>query len=87
MSETEPFRLKQDALIIKEELHLSEVYNDNETGLYWRPVQRKIYAFKNKEKPGRKKRFYVLFCTSTAGTHGLNTTGNLNVKVQSTIFC
>ncbi|KAG7176917.1 Tigger transposable element-derived protein 7-like 5, partial [Homarus americanus] len=51
----EPFRERLNDLIKSEGLLISQVYNGDETGLYWRSLPRNTQAFKNEaSSPGRK---------------------------------
>ncbi|KAG7169737.1 Tigger transposable element-derived protein 7-like 16, partial [Homarus americanus] len=51
----EPFRERLNDLIKSEGLLISQVYNGDETGLYWRSLPRNNQAFKNESSsPGRK---------------------------------
>ncbi|KAG7161849.1 Tigger transposable element-derived protein 7-like 13 [Homarus americanus] len=51
----EPFRDRLNDLIKSEGLLISQVYNVDETGLYWRSLPRNTQAFKNEaSSPGRK---------------------------------
>ncbi|KAG7172964.1 Tigger transposable element-derived protein 7-like 33, partial [Homarus americanus] len=51
----EPFRDRLNDLIKSEGLLISQVYNVDETGLYWRSLPRNTQTFKNEaSSPGRK---------------------------------
>ncbi|KAG7172017.1 Tigger transposable element-derived protein 7-like 10 [Homarus americanus] len=51
----EPFRERLNDLIKSEGLLISQVYNVDETGLYWRSLPRNTRTFKNEaSSPGRK---------------------------------
>ena len=51
----EPFRLKFNTPIKKENLHLGWLYNVDETGLFWRSLLRNSQAFTTEDKiPGKK---------------------------------
>ena len=43
----EPFRLKLQELIREEDLHLNQIYNADETTLYWRSLPVNTQAFKD----------------------------------------
>lgn len=42
ISGIEPFRLKFNELVKKEELHLSQIYNADETALFWHSLLRNL---------------------------------------------
>ena len=71
----EPFRLKLQELIREEDLHLNQIYNADETALYWRSLPVNIQAFKDEDKvPGKKiskDKFSALLGANASGTHGL----------------
>ncbi|KAG7159730.1 Tigger transposable element-derived protein 7-like 2, partial [Homarus americanus] len=71
----EPFRDRLNDLIKSEGLLISQVYNGNETGLYWRSLPRNTQAFKNEASlSGRKvskERFSALCCANADGMHCL----------------
>ncbi|KAG7177538.1 Tigger transposable element-derived protein 7-like 7 [Homarus americanus] len=72
----EPFRDRLNDLIKSEGLLISQVYNVDESGLYWRSLPRNTQAFKNEaSSPGRKvskERFSALCCANADGMHRLN---------------
>ena len=69
----EPFRLKFQKLIKEEDLSLSQIYNADETCLFWRSVPTNTQAFKNEDKiPGKKlckDKFSALLRANASGTH------------------
>ncbi|KAG7157467.1 Tigger transposable element-derived protein 7-like 19 [Homarus americanus] len=77
----EPFRERLNDLIKSEGLLISQVYNGDETGLYWRSLPRNTQAFKNEaSSPGRK----VNLTEDTRGQRTVNSVKNYNLK--SAIF-
>ncbi|KAG7161286.1 Tigger transposable element-derived protein 7-like 39 [Homarus americanus] len=74
----EPFRERLNDLIKSEGLLISQVYNGDETGLYWRSLPRNTQALKNEASPpGRKVK-------DTRGQRNVNNVKNYNLK--SAIF-
>lgn len=71
----EPFIKELDDLIKKEGYQLSQIYNFDETGLFWRTLPDNTQASKaEKTTPGRKvskERVSVLLCANADGTHML----------------
>ena len=69
----EPFRLKFQKLIKEEDLSLSQIYNADETCLFWRSLPTNTQAFKNEDKiPGKKlskDKFSALIGANASGTH------------------
>uniref|UniRef100_F7ASD9 Tigger transposable element derived 7 n=2 Tax=Monodelphis domestica TaxID=13616 RepID=F7ASD9_MONDO len=71
----EPFRQKLSMIIKEEKLCLAQVYNEDETDLFWKSMPENIQA--NKKDicmPGRKinkERLSALLCTNADGTHKL----------------
>lgn len=51
----EPFRLKVSRLIKDEDLHLNQIYNADETGLFWQLLPNDTQAFKDEKSTPRKK--------------------------------
>ena len=75
ISAVEPFRLKFNRLMRKEDLHLGQLYNADETTLFWRSLPKQTKALKNEEKiPGwkiGKEKFPALLGANALGTHCL----------------
>lgn len=71
----EPFRLKLNELIRKEDIHLTQLYNADETALFWRSLPKNTQAFRDDDKtPGKKlnkEKFSALLGANAAGTHRL----------------
>ena len=71
----EPCRLKLQELIRKEDLHLNQIYNADETTLYWKSLPVNTQAFKDEDKvPGKKiskDKFSALLGANASGTHRL----------------
>ena len=71
----EPFRLKFQKLIKEEDLSLSQIYNADETCLFWCLLPTNIQAFKNEDKiPGKKfikDKFSALPGANASSTHRL----------------
>lgn len=69
----EPFKQKLMTKINELELDLSQVYNADETGLYWKLLPEKTYvASTERTAPGRKvekQRITFLACTNATGSH------------------
>ena len=69
----EPFRLKLQELIREEDLHLNQVYNADETTVFWRSLPVNTQAFKDEDKvPGKKiskNKFSALLGANDTGTH------------------
>ncbi|GBM72300.1 Jerky -like [Araneus ventricosus] len=65
-------------LIAKEELTADQIYNCDETGLYWRALPTKTLAAENEAvAPGRKKmtdRVTILGCANACGSHRVELT-------------
>ncbi|XP_062854201.1 tigger transposable element-derived protein 7-like [Trichomycterus rosablanca] len=74
-SAVELFRLKLNELIKTEDMHLSQVYNADETGLFWRSLPRNTQAFRNEDSIPVKKiiqdKFSALLGVNATGTHRL----------------
>ena len=51
----EPFRLKFNRPMEKENLHIGQLYNADETAVFWRSLPRNTQAFKNEDKIPEKK--------------------------------
>ena len=62
-------------LIREEDLHLNQVYNADETAVFWRSMLVNTQAFKDEDKvPGKKiskDTFSALLEANATGTHGL----------------
>ena len=54
-SVVEPRRMKFNGLMRKENVHLGQLYNADETALFWRSLPRNTQAFKNEDKISGKK--------------------------------
>jgi hypothetical protein len=71
-----PFRLKFNDLINKGNMHLFQMYNAHETGVFWRSFPNNTQAFNQEaQTPDRKiskERFSALCCANADGTHRLN---------------
>ena len=71
----EPFRLKLQELIREEDLHLNQVYNVDETAVFWRLLPVNTQAFKDEDKVLGKKiskdKFSALLGANVTGTHHL----------------
>lgn len=69
----EPFRKALDEVLKKEKINLSQLYNFDETGLYWRALPDTTQASKaEKNTPGRKiskDRVSALLCANADGSH------------------
>ena len=67
----EPFRPKFQKLIKEEDLSLSQIYNADETCLFWRSLSTNTRTFKNEDKiPGKKlskDKFSALLGTNCLG--------------------
>ena len=74
-SAIEPFRLKFNRLMKKEDLHLGRLCNVDETALFWRSLPRHTHALKNEDKiPGKKiskEKFSALLGANASGSHHL----------------
>ena len=72
------FKSSLSQLIESEGLVLSQVYNCDETGLYWKALPSKTLASRKEEKaPGykvSKERVTILACSSATGDHKLRLT-------------
>ena len=55
MELVEPFRTKLNKLITDEELDLNQIYNADETGLFWRSLPRNTQVCMNDDKPQGEK--------------------------------
>ena len=71
----EPFRLIFQKLIQEEDLHLSQIYNADETCLFWCLLPTNSQICKNEDKiPGKKlskAKFFALLVANASGTHHL----------------
>ena len=71
----EPFRAKLDWLIKDEKWQLNQLYNGDETALFWRSLPRNTQAFRHEDKtPGRKiskEKLSALLGANATGTHRL----------------
>ena len=71
----EPFRLKLQELIREEDLHLNQIYNADETAIFWRSLPVNTQAFKDEDKVLAKKiskdKFSALLEANASGTHRL----------------
>lgn len=71
----EPYRLKLNDVIKKEGLLMSQLYNADETGLYWRSLPKNTQVRKGEEKtPGHKMskdRISAMCCANADGMHRL----------------
>ena len=71
----EPFPLKLQELIREEDLHLNQIYNADETALYWRSLPVNTQAFKDEDKVTGKKiskdKFSALLGANASGAHRL----------------
>ena len=74
-SVAEPFRPKFNRLMKKENIHIGQLYNADETSLFWRSLPRNTEAFKNDHKiPGKKlnkEKFSALLGVKALGTNRL----------------
>lgn len=75
VDEVEPFRIQLDELLKTGQIQLSQLYNYDETGLYWRALPDTTQASKaEKNTPGRKiskDRVSALLCANADGSHML----------------
>lgn len=59
--------------LVKEELSSEQIYNMDETGLFWRSLPQKTLATSDEKKPSGvkedKQRITVLVCSNATGTH------------------
>ncbi|CAH2084544.1 unnamed protein product [Euphydryas editha] len=71
----EPFKLRFLQRVKDLNLNPSQMYNADESELFWRVIPNKTFVFYNeKSVPGRKvskKRVTILPCANSAGTHSL----------------
>ena len=78
-SAVEPFRVEFNQLIKDEDLHLGQIYNADETALFWRSLPRNTQAFKNEDKiPGKKiskDKFSALLGANASGTQRIKPLG------------
>ena len=69
----EPFKKTLSDLMTKENLSIEQIYNCDETGLYFRLLpQRTLAANHEKQAPGRKKskeRVTLMACANVSGSH------------------
>ncbi|CAG9831435.1 unnamed protein product [Diabrotica balteata] len=69
---------KLEAIITENNLQLSQIYNAEETGLYWQAIPKKTLVAGNEmSTPGYKKcknRIIVLCCANASGSHKLKLT-------------
>ena len=72
------FKAMLSQLIEDEGLVLSQVYNCDETGLYWKALPTKMLASRKEEKAPRykvsKERVTILACANATGDHKLRLT-------------
>jgi hypothetical protein len=75
VSSVEPFRQKLKAVITDEKLLLSQIYNGDKTGLFWRAIPQNTQAYRmDSSTPGRKvnkQRLSALLCANADGSHHL----------------
>ena len=75
MASVAPFREKLTRLMSDEGLALSQIYNADETGMFWRSVPKNIQVRrgedKSKKKKSSKKRLSVLVGCNATGMHRL----------------
>ena len=71
----EPFCLKLQELIREEDFHLNQIYNADETAIFWRLLTVNTQAFKDKDKVPEKKiskdKFSALLGANASGIHRL----------------
>lgn len=71
----EAFKISFNELLIEEEYSLQNVYNADETGLFWKALPEKtLVSRREKSAPGRKmskERVTALFCSNATGCHRL----------------
>ncbi|KAJ4447492.1 hypothetical protein ANN_09499 [Periplaneta americana] len=76
-SAVEPFKKKLHSIMKEEGLGLNQVYNADETGLYWHSLPDNTQASKSiRNTPGRKiskERVSALLCANADGSHILKT--------------
>lgn len=74
-SEIEPFKVKLNEIMKDRSLQLCQIYNGDESGIFWRSLPRNTQALRCESNlPGRKMskdRFSALFCANADGTHKL----------------
>ncbi|GBL99105.1 Jerky -like [Araneus ventricosus] len=65
-------------LIVKGKLTANQIYNCDETGIYWRALPKKTFAAENETvAPGRKRmkdRVTILGCANASGSHRVKLT-------------
>ncbi|XP_076048822.1 uncharacterized protein LOC143029777 isoform X2 [Oratosquilla oratoria] len=75
IANVEHFRIKLNDLIKKEDLLLSQIYNADETGLFWHSLPNNIQAYQGEDvnygKKMSKERISALFCANADGMHRL----------------
>ncbi|XP_061505786.1 jerky protein homolog-like [Anopheles gambiae] len=68
------FQYQFQQLIQKEDYLLDQIYNADETGLYWKSIPSKIAGQEGQTTSSSGERVTVVCCTNAAGTHKLDLT-------------